>query len=169
MGTVDEQKIRSGIKLFDRHDHCTQRGLENVDAIDDLRIDYADTDGHRIPAYLPVGHEAFTGRQLFGIADAVQGGIIGPNDRGRHHRSCQGASSGLVHPGHPSIALCQGVVFKTLQFTVHGLSAAKAAGRRCRQPLPLHQFESPSRLKCEAPRTDRFDRAAGPGNRPTNF
>lgn len=100
---IDQDDIRGRVESIDGPPHGEQCRLQDIDGIDDLPLDHAESDGQR---FSPDGLV-----ELLASADAEPLGIINPiddrgwrkDDGGGHYRSCQATTPGLVDTGNELI------------------------------------------------------------------
>ena len=100
---IDQNEIRGRVESIDGSAHGEQCRLQDIDGIDDLPLDHAESDGQ---CFSPDGLV-----ELLACADAEPLGIINPiddpgwrkDDGGGHYRSGQATATGLVNTGNELI------------------------------------------------------------------
>ena len=98
VAAIDEHMFRQFRQRMNRTRQRPQRGAQDIVAIDSRRRGIGDGE-RRGRADLLEQFLAALGRQPLGIVDTLRDSPGIEHDRGRHHRTCQRAASGLVAAG----------------------------------------------------------------------
>ncbi len=105
---VYEDEIGKGINLKKSLAHCFMRRLQNVDAVNHVGFNAAEADGKGFGPDTHFRSFPLSGRQLFGVPNAVQRKPRRQDDAGRQDRAGQRPASDFVNPGDPHKARTPG-------------------------------------------------------------
>ncbi len=96
---VEEEHVRTESEVFDGLGHRQLAGAEDVDAVDDLRLDHADGDGAGARQDVSADGQPVLGVEELGVVDSEEGRIGVEDHAGRDDGPGQTAAADLVRAG----------------------------------------------------------------------
>ena len=102
---VDDKFLGSDLQLVERTVHGQETGMKNIDLIDLLRRDDADSPRHRIMLNDLSELIALLGRELFRVVEQRIVVVTRQDDGGSIDTACQASAAGLIAAGLNTISI----------------------------------------------------------------
>lgn len=146
--TIHQNAVGGGVERVEGEAHGPVRGPQDIDPVDLLGLDDADTHGQRFPSDPGLGLFAGGGGEFLGVGDAGRIEVGRKNDGGGDDRAGEGPAARLVHPRHPPPAPRP---TGPLRIVVHGaMWWARARGQNTQSARPMTRFAGSGPHLCES-------------------